>query len=189
MFVADAQGNYYWNFETHSDDLANLVPQSITKQKIYLASQASPAACRANIINGTNQGPALVNYQGHGNVDVWSGASIFTSNDAYNLTNGNRLPLVIVADCLNGVFNDPVLEGLGETILKAPHGGGVAAYASSGETIPDGQQEMSIRVFQLLFGAQSMALGDVTKQAKSATNDLDVRRTWILLGDPSMKIW
>jgi hypothetical protein len=94
-----------------------------------------------------------------------------------------------VADCLNGLFNDPVLEGLGETILKAPHGGAVAAYASSGETIPDGQQEMSIRVFQLLFGAQSMALGDVTQQAKAATNDLDVRRTWILLGDPSMKIW
>ena len=98
--------------------------------------------------------------------------------------------MVIVADCLNGLFDDPVLEGLGETLLKAPHGGAVAAYASSGETIPDGQQEMSIRVFQLLFGAQSMALGDVTKQAKGAvTSDIDVRRTWILLGDPSMKIF
>lgn len=190
LFVADAQGTYYWNFETHSDDLANLVPQTLTKQKIYLASQASPAACEANIINTINSGVALVNYQGHGNVNVWSGSSIFTTTDAQNLTNGNRLPLVIVADCLNGLFNDPVLEGLGETILKAPLGGGVAAYASSGETIPDGQQEMSIKVFQLLFGPQSMALGDVTKQAKGAvTSDLDVRRTWILLGDPSMKIW
>ena len=189
MFVADAQGSYYWNFESHSDDLANLVPQSIPKQKIYLASQPSPAACEANIINSINQGVALVNYQGHGNVNVWSGASIFTNGDASALTNGNRLPLVIVADCLNGLFDDPVLEGLAETLLKASNGGAVATYASSGDTIPDGQQEMSIRVYQLLFGAQSMALGDVTKQAKSATNDLDVRRTWILLGDPSMKIW
>jgi hypothetical protein len=73
--------------------------------------------------------------------------------------------------------------------LKAPNGGAVAAYASSGETIPDGQQDMSVRVYQLLFGPQSMALGDVTKQAKTSTTDLDVRRTWILLGDPSMKIW
>jgi hypothetical protein len=189
LFVADAQGNYYWNFESHSDDLANLVPQSIPKQKIYLAQQPSPAACEANIINTINQGLALVNYQGHGNVNVWSGASIFTNGDAHALTNGNRLPLVIVADCLNGLFDDPVLEGLAETLLKAPNGGAVAAYASSGETIPDGQQEMSVRVYQLLFGPQSMALGDVTKQAKTATNDLDVRRTWILLGDPSMKIW
>jgi Peptidase family C25/Lamin Tail Domain len=189
LFVADAQGNYYWNFESHSDDLANLVPQSIPTQKIYLASQPSPAACEANIINSINQGVALVNYQGHGNVNVWSGASIFTNGDAHALTNGNRLPLVIVADCLNGLFDDPVLEGLAETLLKAPNGGAVATYASSGDTIPDGQQEMSVRVYQLLFGAQSMALGDVTKQAKTATNDLDVRRTWILLGDPSMKIW
>jgi hypothetical protein len=189
LFVADAQGTYYFNFESHSDDLANLVPQSIAIQKIYLASQPSPAACETSIINTINQGVALVNYQGHGNVDVWSGASIFTNGDARALTNGNRLPLVIVADCLNGLFDDPVLEGLAETLLKAPNGGAVAAYASSGDTIPDGQQEMSLGVYQLLFGAQSMALGDVTKQAKTATSDLDVRRTWILLGDPSMKIW
>jgi hypothetical protein len=189
LFVADAQGTYYWNFETHSDELANLLPQSLVTQKIYLASQASPAACQVNIISSINQGVALVNYQGHGNVNVWSGSTIFTAGDAQTLTNNNKLPLVIVADCLNGLFNDPTLEGLGETLLKAPHGGGVAIYASSGETIPDGQQEMSVRVYQLLFGPQSMALGDVTKQAKSATNDMDVRRTWILLGDPSMKIW
>ncbi len=189
LLVADAQGTYYWNFESHSDDLGNLVPQTLTKQKIYLAQQSSAAACRTNIINAMNQGVALVNYQGHGNVNVWSGSSIFTADDARALTNGNRLPLVIVADCLNGLFDDPVLEGLAEVLLKAQNGGAVAAYASSGETIPDGQQDMSVRVFQLLFGSPSMALGDITKDAKAYTTDLDVRRTWILLGDPSMKIW
>ena len=65
----------------------------------------------------------------------------------------------------------------------------MATFASSGETIPDGQQEMSIRLYQDLFGPQSMALGDVVKDAKTATFDIDVRHTWILLGDPSMKIW
>jgi hypothetical protein len=189
LFVADAQGNYYWNFETHSDELANLLPPGIGNQKIYLASQPSPAACKANIINSINLGVALVNYQGHGNVNAWSGASIFTTDDALNLTNGNRLPLIVVADCLNGLFNDPAQDGLGEAFLKAQHGGGVAVYASSGETLPDGQQEMSIKVYQLLFGPQSMALGDITRQAKAATLDMDVRRTWILLGDPTMKIW
>src|SRR4029077_5998143 len=111
---------------------------------------------------------------------------IFTNGDARALTNGNRLPLVIVADCLNGLFDDPALEGLAETLLKAQNGGAVAAYASSGDTIPGRQQEMALGLYQFLFGAQSMALGDVTKQAKTATTDLDVRRTWILLGDPSM---
>jgi len=47
---------------------------------------------------------------------------------------------------------------------------------------------MGQRLFQLLYGSQSMALGDATRQAKLATTDLDVRRTWILLGDPTMKI-
>jgi len=35
---------------------------------------------------------------------------------------------------------------------------------------------------------QSLTLGDAVRQAKSATKDTDVRRTWILLGDPTMKL-
>ena len=67
-------------------------------------------------------------------------------------------------------------------------GGAVASFVSSGLTIPDGQHAMGQRLFQLLYGSQPIALGDATRQAKLATTDLDVRRTWILLGDPTIKI-
>lgn len=101
-----------------------------------------------------------------------------------------RLPLsfVVVMDCLNGYFQDPVLQGLAEALLKAPNGGGVAVFASSGLTVPDGQHAMNTQLFTLLYGSQSMPLGDAIKTAKAATTDIDVRRTWILFGDPSMKI-
>jgi hypothetical protein len=33
-----------------------------------------------------------------------------------------------------------------------------------------------------------MAIGDASRQAKQATADMDVRRTWILFGDPTMKV-
>jgi hypothetical protein len=46
---------------------------------------------------------------------------------------------------------------------------------------------MGERMFQLLYGTQSMAIGDVSRQAKSVAQDIDVRRTWILFGDPTMK--
>ena len=203
LFVADnaAETNYYFNFDTASDQLAALLPPGLTAQKIY-RSQQSTSTARTNVINALNQGVALLNYSGHGNVNVWAGTypdplpnnpnhlqQFFENPDARGLNNGNRLSLVLVANCLNGLFNAPALEGLAEAFLKNPAGGGVAVYASSGETIPDGQQQMNVKLYQTLFGAQSMALGDVTKQAKTATSDMDVRRTWILLGDPSMKIW
>jgi hypothetical protein len=75
-----------------------------------------------------------------------------------------------------------------EALLQAPNGGAVATFASSGLTIPDGQHEMGLRMFQLLYGGPSIPIGDASRQAKTATNDRDVRRTWILLGDPTLKI-
>jgi hypothetical protein len=36
--------------------------------------------------------------------------------------------------------------------------------------------------------AGTTTLGDATRAAKAATPDMDVRRTWILLGDPTTKL-
>jgi hypothetical protein len=38
-----------------------------------------------------------------------------------------------------------------------------------------------------LFGSPRVRIGDAAIRAKSATWDVDARRTWVLLGDPSMK--
>jgi hypothetical protein len=187
LLVADTQGSYYFNFETASDQVGALLPAAMTVQKIYRRLQPSDAAARANIISKFNSGPALAVYSGHGNVNVWGG-SIFTATDAAALTNGNRLPFVVVMDCLNGYFADPSLQSLSEAFLQAPNGGAVASFASSGLTIPDGQHEMGLRMFQLLYGGASIPIGDASRQAKAATTDRDVRRTWILLGDPTLKI-
>jgi hypothetical protein len=190
MLVADTQGSYYFDFEQASDQVIPLLPAAMTVQKVYRRLEPSDSAAHTDIINKFNSGLSLVNFSGHGNVNIWTGGSIFSTADALALNNGNRLPLVIVMDCLNGYFIEPRLagEGIAESLLKAPNGGAVAAFASSGDTIPDGQHEMSQLLYQLLYGSQSIALGDATRQAKGATTDIDVRRTWILFGDPTMKI-
>jgi hypothetical protein len=148
------------------------------------------ATAHADIIAKFNSGKALVNYSGHGNVDVWTGAAIFTSNDALALTNANKLSFVVVMDCLNGYFQEPTLLSLSEALMKAPNGGAVAAFASSGLTLPTGQHEMSEQLYTLIYGAgaQPIALGDAIKIAKGSTTDVDVKKTWVYFGDPSLKI-
>jgi hypothetical protein len=42
--------------------------------------------------------------------------------------------------------------------------------------------------FRQLFGNQNITLSQAIKAAKSATDDSDIRRTWILFGDPTMRI-
>ena len=189
MLVADAQGTYYFDFEAADDQIAALLPLSLGKQKVYRRLAASDAAAHQDIINNFNSGQVLVVYSGHGNTNIWGG-SIFSTDDAMALTNGNKLPFVVVMDCLNGFFTVPQASGqsLAEALVKAPNGGAVASFASSGLTIPDGQHQMGFVMFQLLYGGATIPIGDASRQAKSATADIDVRRTWILFGDPTMKI-
>lgn len=187
MLVADDPTGYYFNFEQANDQVEAQLPPSMNVQRVNVRLDG-PNPAKANIIAGFNAGRALVNYTGHGNVDVWSGASIFKSADATALTNGNKLSFVIVMDCLNGYYHQPGLLSLSEAFLQAPAGGAVAAFASSGLTLPDGQHAMSTQLYSLLYGSQPIALGDAIKIAKGATTDIDVRRTWIFFGDPSMRI-
>jgi peptidase C25-like protein len=146
------------------------------------------ATATANIVAGFNQGRAIVNYSGHGNVNVWTGAAIFTTVHATGLTNGNKLSFVVVMDCLNGYYHDPVLLSLSEAFLKAPNGGAVATFASSGLTTTFGQRQMELQLYTSLYGAQPIAVGDAIKIAKAASGDIDVRTTWIYFGDPSLQI-
>jgi hypothetical protein len=70
-------------------------------------------------------------------------------------------------------------------MLLAPNGAS-AVWTSTGMTEPEFQRLMAVRLFQQLSGATGR-IGELMLQAKSATPDHDVRRTWILLGDPSMQ--
>jgi hypothetical protein len=182
LMVADNPVGY--DFEAFDEHLITLLPAGMSVQRVYRSSNPTP---RDDIIARINQGVALVNYSGHGNIDSWAGP-VFSSSDALALNNGKRLPFVTVMDCLNGFCSDPLLEGLAESFVKAPNGGAIASFASSGLTSATPQHEMGERMFQLLYATQPIAIGDASRQAKSATQDIDVRRTWILFGDPTMKI-
>jgi len=73
-------------------------------------------------------------------------------------------------------------------MLRAPNGGAVATFASSGLTIAQGQHEMGQQLYAQLYSGPPIALGDAIKIAKASTFDIDVKRTWIFFGDPSLKI-
>src|SRR5262249_40998383 len=49
------------------------------------------------------------------------------------------------------------------------------------------QALMNRELFRQLFGSAA-TLGDAVLAAKRAVSDLDVRRTWVLFGDPAMRL-
>jgi hypothetical protein len=187
MIVDKMEEGDTFNFEAASAEVETLLPGNLTAQQIS-RGQTDDETTRTLIINGINEGKLLVNYIGHGSVEIWRGG-IFSSDDVPTLTNGARLPLFITMTCLNGFFHDPFpTESLAETLLKAEGGGAIAVWASSGLTEPEGQSLMNKELILLLFDGTSRTLGEATAKAKEATTDQDVRRTWILFGDPTTKL-
>ena len=89
---------------------------------------------------------------------------------------------------LKGYSQNPYTESLAEALLKAPQGGAVAVWASSGMTEPDGQALMNKELIRLLFNGGALTLGEATAKAKKAISDKDIRKTWILFGDPATRL-
>ena len=105
------------------------------------------------------------------------------------MTNADSLAVFVMMTCLNGYFDDPALDSLGESMMKAGKGGAVAVWSSSGMSTPSDQARMNQQLYRSIFAAEgSIPLGDAIRQAKSAISDVDIRRTWVLLGDPTMKL-
>jgi hypothetical protein len=187
LLVSDRKEGY--DFEASNNQVRALLPQDLSITMVN-RRENSAEQVRSEVIGGINAGPLLVNYAGHGSSDIWTGAGILNSTDAAALSNGNRLPLFVIMTCLNGRFHDPFRETLSEALMRADQGGAIAVWASSGLTEPDAQSAMDQQLMRLLFagGGQSPTLGDAVRGAKAATTNVDVRRTWILFGDPTMRI-
>jgi hypothetical protein len=186
LLISDQNRGY--DFEGATNAIHTLLPANIPVMTID-RGDLPPDQVRDEIIAAINQGPMIVNYAGHGSTQIWSGSGIFSSTDATALTNGNRVPFFVSMTCLNGIFEDAFTDSLAESLMKADGGGAVAVWASSGLTEPDPQAMMDQQLMRLLFSnGPSPMLGDAVRGAKQATTDLDVRRTWIFFGDPTMRI-
>jgi hypothetical protein len=190
LLVADRVDNPNdFNFEGASEEVRALLPSSLMVRKIYRSQFSSDAQARQELINGISQGPLLVNFIGHGSIGIWNG--VLTSEEAESLIN-RGLPFFVGMSCLNGHFQDIYMDSLSEALMKSPGGGAIAVWTSSGLTEPDKQAVMNKELIKLLFfntnGGQSLTLGEATAKAKASVSDQDIRRTWILFGDPTTRL-
>jgi hypothetical protein len=161
------------------------MPRGLT-YKMFQRGFLGAEQVRTLLYEELQRGPLLVNYLGHGSVQQWAGAML-TVDDVRWLSS-NRLTVVLAMTCLDGYFADPSLDSLGEALLYA-NGGAAAVWASTGLTEMEPQAAMNLEAVEQLFQTSpAPRLGDALRAALSTTDDPDVRATWVLLGDPSMRV-
>jgi hypothetical protein len=185
LLVADR--NDLFDFEAADNQLRALVPGNLRVEEIRRAATDDVTA-KNLLIAKINEGQKIVNYSGHGSVEIWRG-SLLTSADAAQLTNTDRLSLFVTMTCLNAYFHDVATNSLAEALMKAENGGAVAVWASSSLTEPAGQAVMNQQLYRLLLGGgQAVTIGEAAAKAKSAVGSRDIRRSWILFGDPATRL-
>jgi hypothetical protein len=186
LFVSDAPVGY--DFQALSDRVRQQLPQTVPTVSLNKLDQNA----NANLTSEMSAGKFIVNYSGHGSAADWAGdSSFFGKGRVGELTNTN-LSVFTMLTCLNGYFINPNQstngDGLAEALLTSQNGA-VASWASTGLTTPDVQEIMATRFYQQLGAGSMTRLGDLIKDAKTEINfGRDVRLSWVLLGDPMLKV-
>ncbi len=181
LLVSDSNDGI--DFENGSAQLRSVIPAEMNIEEL-VRGRADDVATKGEVLARINNGQKLVNYYGHGTVDGWRGNIL--SNDATAAFTNQSLSTFIFMTCLTGYFNDPFLESLAESSLKAQGGGAGAVWASSGQCSAGEQIPAAQELYRALFEGDSF--GDAIKRAKSSISDRDVRLTWILFGDPASRL-
>lgn len=184
-----------YDFEAMSVRISLQLPDGTPVTYINRANPDGPIL----LLNGLNNGPYAVNYAGHGTVGVWADSQFFGNSTVPALRNSESLSVFTMLTCLNGYFINPTTPvSLAENLINAQwtdqalvthNTGAVAAWASTGLTTPIQQEVMATRFYNKIGTAEITRMGDLVRDAKSVVEgDADVRNSWVLLGDPMLKV-
>jgi len=175
-----------WDFGGTSVQLSEQLPVGTP---ITFVDRQNPGA-QALLLSELSAGKYIANYAGHGALGLWASSSFFSSSTVPQVTNATRPTFFTMLTCLNGYFivPNPNFDSLSEHLLKSSGGGAVATWASTARTTPDIQAIMALRFYGKLAEGQINRAGDLVEDAKTVIPAGDVRFSWVLLGDPMLKM-
>jgi hypothetical protein len=203
LFVADNPDSA-GDFHSLSDEIINnYLPLDLAgtpPTRAYLPGSANVppttqqiADTRKVILDWLQAGVWLVQYSGHGAINLWASEMLLKTVDVPGLTNGARLPVVMVFNCLDGYFIHPATQSLAETLQRRQGGGAVAAISPSGLGITSDQQNFRRILMTVLFkdgGVRDLgtALTVTKRQFYDTYGPNYLIGTMTLFGDPAMRL-
>ncbi len=184
----------------YSEELADVIPDYFDKDKIYLvlypteitgAGRRKPAVNQA-IIDAFNNGALIMNYQGHGNPDVWAHEQVFVKDATIPQLSNDNLVFVTAAACDFGRSDDPTRISGAELLLLKPDGGAIGSFASNRLVFSYSNSVLNEYFYSGLFLRRDEnnlppTLGDAFLYAKISYPIVNSYK-YSLLGDPSLRL-
>lgn len=212
LFVADDLDGGGGAFRNFSDAIADgyiettagrlpLLPDAYVKTKLYLGQECEDGApavnCRQEIVNEFNKGLLFVSYVGHGAKQYWAEEQLLNQAALFQLTNEDRLPIMLPMTCLEGFFHEAEAnsDAFGELIVRTPKHGAVASWSPTGFGLASGHDYLETGFFLALFHQGLTTLGEATVYGKvhmlanapPGKYD-DLINTFVLFGDPALGV-
>lgn len=160
-----------------------------------LDASGNPTA--SMVSTAVNSGVGIITYCGHGDVQMWVTTS-FNNSNVNSLTNVGKLPFILSVACVNGEYHTGTC--FAEAWLRATHQGNpTGAVGMTGSTInqpwnsPMCAQDAMIDLLvgtnpaQKKFTFGGIFFNGMIKMLDNY-NDVEVFRTWILFGDPTLQV-
>ena len=160
-----------------------------------LDASGNPTA--SMVATGVNAGVGIITYCGHGDVQMWV-SSGFNNGNVNSLTNVGKLPFIYSVACVNGEYHTGTC--FAEAWLRATHNGQPSgAVGFTGSTINQpwnspmcAQDAMIDRLVGTDPSNQKFTYGGIFFNGMihmlDVYNDVEVFRTWILFGDPTLHV-
>ena len=193
VFIADnADGR--GDFAAVSDQIIHEnLPADLIPERIYLGlTVPDGVSAQVAISDALQSGAWMVQYAGHGAPERWASEQIWRTSDVPGLRNGERLPVVMTFNCLDGYFAYPARPSIAETMQRQVGGGSIAAISPSGLGLTPDQQRFRQILMDVLFRDGVQELG----RALTLTKDRYYQQygwnyllgTMMLYGDPAMRL-
>lgn len=192
------------DFAAESDAIAAALPEQMQVRRIYYdpsgtKGYASAVEARQQTLAAFNDGASLLVYTGHSHAWQWAFTDpsaeyswMLGLYDPDQLTNSDRLPVVLAMTCLSSAFATPAMSGTSvDERLVLARGGAIAVWGPAGFGVSYGHNQLHQGFFEALWAtpANQATLGTLTLASLrnlTANSNLNTGPlfTYLLLGDP-----
>jgi uncharacterized repeat protein (TIGR01451 family) len=199
LFAADDYDPNAGDFCYENQVTSGLLPDFLTPIHMCLLIDYPNTTDMRNAMKqeiNTN-GISLLNYRGHGAIDLWAGTLLSTATtDFWN--NAGKPIVTLSMDCLDSHFIFPGFEGLGETMVGQPVGstgdvGAAAHWSSTGLGLTSEHNYLARGFYEGLFEMGLTAIGDAINYGKlnywQANLHYSEMYSFTLHGDPAMQLF
>ncbi len=201
----DDAGNHMGNAETMAATVEACSGDLYNEDKAYIdavPTVSTPAGDRcpsinAAIDNDVFKGAFLINYNGHGNTQVWASERVLTQDDFNTWNNPNMLPFMVTATCDFGQFDHPQYISAAEQLVLRANGGVITVLTTTAAVYADYNVIINSQYLAAQFTRNTdytwNAFGDACRIGKNntymntlATDELANFRKFAMLGDPAI---